>query len=170
VNYVTIGGVTVGLSILAASLVRWWPGLPALRKDALRQFGRLLPFLLAWSYGVLVTLGVGGLIGWFADTTVWITNWLGDAALVWGVGGQAGQRSAGAAYIPLTQTGGGIVLILTAALIVTIKKSAKYGNDLKMGAWCGACLGTSAGVAGLAAVPIAQATNWLGDTLYGAVS
>ncbi|MFI5664611.1 hypothetical protein [Streptomyces sp. NPDC051684] len=168
-TYVTLGGVTIGICILVATLVRWWPGSKTLRNDPLRQAGQLLPFLFAWAYGVLVTLGVGGLIGWVAKTALWITNWLGDVALVWGVGGQTGQHSSGAAYIPLTQTGGGIVLILTVAIVVAIKKS-KRGRDLKMGAWCGICLGTSAGVAGLAAVPIAQAVNWLGDTVYGAVA
>ncbi|MEV0526027.1 hypothetical protein AB0I66_21560 [Streptomyces sp. NPDC050439] len=167
-TYVTFGGVTIGICILVGAFIQWWPGFKSLKSDPLGQAGGLLPFLIAWTYGVLVTLGVGGIIGWIADTALWITNWLGDAALVWGVGGQAGQRSSGAAYLPLTQGGGGIVLILTVAIIVTIKKSAKYGRGLKMGAWCGICLGTSAGVAGLAAVPIAQAVNWLGDQVYGA--
>jgi hypothetical protein len=166
-TFVTIGGVTVGICILVATLVEWWPGAKSLRSDPLRHAGRLLPFLLAWVYGVLVTLGVGGLIGWIAHTTLWITNWLGDAALVWGVGGQAGQHTNGVAYLPLTQTGGGIVLILTVGIIAGIKKS-KYGHHLKWGTWCGITLGTSAGVAGLAAVPIAQAANWLGDKAYGA--
>ena len=168
-NYVTIGGVTIGVAILAVNLVHWWPGTKSLRSDPLRQAGRLLPFLVAWSYGCLVTLGVGGLIGWIAHTALWITNWLGDVALVWGVGGQSGQHSTGAAYIPLTQTGGGIVLILTAVIIVSAKKSARYGRDLKWGAVCGISLGTSAGVAGFAAVPVAQAANWMGDRVYGAI-
>jgi len=167
VTYVTIGGVTVGICILVATLVHWWPGTKTLRHDPLRHAGRLLPFLFAWAYGVLITLGVGGLIGWIAKTALWITNWLGDAALVWGVGGQAGQHTAGAAYLPLTETGGGIVLILTVGIIAGMKKS-KYGRDLKWGTWCGITLGTSAGVAGLAAVPLAQVANWLGDKAYGA--
>lgn len=166
-TYVTIGGVTIGVSILAWTLVQWWPGQKALRSDPLRQAGRLLPFLAAWTYGCLVTLGVGGLIGWIADTTLWITNWLGDAALVWGVGGQSGQHGSAAAYVPLSQTGGGIVLIVSAAMVAAIKKS-KHGAALKMGTWCGITLGTSAGVAGFAAAPIAEAANWLGDKTYGA--
>lgn len=167
-QFVTIGGVTIGVGILVATLVQWWPGTKPLKSDPLGQAGRLLPFLFAWAYGVLITLGVGGLIGWIADTALWITNWLGDAALVWGVGGQSGQHGAGAAYLPLTQTGGGIVLILSAGIIVAIKKSSRYGHDLKWGTWCGVTLGTSAGVAGFAAAPIALATNWLGDKIYGA--
>lgn len=168
-QYVTIGGATVGICILVATLVKWWPGLKTLQKDPLRHLGRLLPFLLAWAYGVLTILGIGGLIGWVARTTLWITNWLGDVALVWGVGGQTGQRASGSGYLPLTQTGGAVVLILTVAMVTAAKKS-KYGSDLKSGAWCGICLGTSAGVAGLAAVPLAQAANWLGATVYGAIA
>lgn len=167
-TYVTFGGVTVGICILLATLVKWWPGLKTLQKNAVPHVGRLLPFLLAWSYGVLAILTVGGIVGWIADTTLWISNWLGDAALVWGVGGESGQHATGVRYLPLSQPGGGVVFILTVAMIVARKKSGKYGDDLMMGTWCGITLGTSAGVAGFAAVPLAQAANWLGDRVYGA--
>jgi hypothetical protein len=165
-NFVTIGGVTVGLAILAHHIVSWWPGARTLRKDPARQLGALAPFLAAWAYGALTILTVGGLIGWIAKTTLWISNWLGDAALVWGVGGRSGQTASRTTYLPLTQTGGAIVLILTVAVLAATKKS-RYGRDIKAGSWCGICLGTSAGVAGFAAVPLAQAANWLGGTLYG---
>lgn len=167
-TYVTFGGITVGLLILCRHLASWFPGVKALRSDPVGQAGRLLPFLLSWAYGCLTVLGVGGLIGWIAKTALWISNWLGDVALVWGVGGQSGQSAGGAAYQPLTQPGGGIVLILTAVMVVLAKKP-RYGSDLKRGAWCGVCLGTSAGVAGFAAAPLAVAVNWLGDGVYGAL-
>lgn len=163
---VTIGGVTVGICILIYHVVSWWPGARTLRKDPARQVAALAPFLAAWAYGVLTILTVGGLIGWVADTTLWISNWLGDVALVWGVGGRSGQVASRAAYLPLTQTGGAVVLVLTVAVLAAVKKS-KYGGHIKAGAWCGICLGTSAGVAGFAAVPLAQAANWLGGTVYG---
>lgn len=89
-NIVTIDGATVGLCILVHHMTTWWPGTKPLRKDRAKHAAALLPFLAAWAYGVLTILGVGGLIGWVADTTLWISNWLGDIALVWGVGGQAG--------------------------------------------------------------------------------
>ncbi|GKQ34577.1 hypothetical protein [Streptomyces sp. A012304] len=165
-QFVTIGGVTVGICIALYTLVKWWPGLPSLRKKPQQHLGKLLPFLLAWSYGVLAILTVGGLVGWIADTTLWITSWLGDVALVWGVGGQSRQSATATAYLPLTQTGTAIVLILTVGMVAAAKKS-QYGHDLKMGTWCGITLGTSAGVAGFAAVPLAQAANWLGGTVYG---
>ncbi|MFD3614445.1 hypothetical protein ACFWWT_04180 [Streptomyces sp. NPDC058676] len=165
-TYVTIGGITVGLMILAHFLTTWWPGLKPLRKDPVGHASALLPFLLSWSYGALTVLGIGGLIGWIARTAVWITSWLGDVALVWGVGTDAGQRAGGTVYLPLTQTGGALVLILTVIVIVAAKKS-KHGRSITSGAWCGMTLGTSAGIAGFAAVPLASAANWLGGTIYG---
>lgn len=166
---VTYGGVTVGLCILVATLIGWYPGYRTLKKKPVPFLGQLLPFVLAWSYGVLAILTVGGLVGWAADTALWISNWLGDVALVWGVGGEPGQHGPTVAYVPLTQTGGAIVLLLTIGMIVGAKKS-KYGSDLKRGSWCGVCLGTSAGVAGFAAVPLAEAVNWAGGALYGVVA
>lgn len=165
---VTLGGVTVGPCILAHYLITWYPGRKPLMKDPIRHASALAPFLIAWAYGALIVLGVGGLIGWIADTTLWISNWLGDAALVWGIGGSAGTRAGSADYLPLTQTGGALVLILTIALIATAKKS-RHGSDISRGAWCGICLGTSAGIAGFAAAPLAVAVNWLGNIVFGAL-
>ncbi|WP_406338252.1 hypothetical protein OG987_13315 [Streptomyces sp. NBC_01620] len=166
---VTIGGVTIGLCILAWRIITWYPGHKALRKDPVGFASQLAPFLFAWAYGALTILTIGGLIGWIADTTLWISNWLGDVALVWGVGNQPGVAAAGHTYVPLSQTGGAIVLILTCCVIAAAKKS-KHGSTIKAGVWCGICLGTSAGVAGFAAVPLATAANWAGGALYGVVA
>lgn len=166
-NYITYGGVTIGLGLLGWELVSWWPGLKALKKDPTRHAARLLPFLLSWCYGCLTTLGVGGAVGWVSGAILGLSNWLGDVALVWGVGGQSGQVSA-AAYKPLSGPGLGIVLILTAVFLAAVKKASDdTAGVLKRGAWCGITLGTSAGVAGFAAVPLAIAANWLGDNTYG---
>jgi len=166
---VTIGGVTVGLCILGYFLTTWWPGRKQLTHDPVKHAANLAPFLFSWSYGCLTTLGIGGLIGWTADTALWISNWLGDAALVWGVGTAAGQTAGGTVYLPLTQTGGALVLILTAVMVALVKRSTKHGSAIKLGAWCGITLGTSAGVAGFAAVPLAQGVNWLGAQVFGAL-
>lgn len=166
-NYVTYGGVTVGLCILIHHLVTWWPGRKALMKDPARQAAALAPFLIAWAYGCLTTLGVGGLVGLISGTILGLSNWLGDVALVWGVGGNAGELAARPAFVPLSSPGVAVMLILTVALLAAVKKS-KHGSDIKRGAWCGICLGTSAGVAGFAAVPLAQAANWLGEHVYRA--
>lgn len=167
-NYVTYGGVTVGLCVLIYHVVEWWPGSKALRGNPVHYAADLAPFLLSWSYGCLTTLGVGGLVGTAASATLGLSNWLGDAALVWGVGGNVGQLAARPTFTPLDWPGRAVVLILTVTLLAAVKKS-KYSTDIKRGAWCGICLGTSAGVAGFAAVPLAQAANWLGGTVYEAI-
>ncbi|WP_338907062.1 hypothetical protein [Streptomyces nigra] len=166
-NYVTFGGVTIGLCVLIYHVVEWWPGSKALRGNPVHYAADLAPFLVSWAYGCLTTLGVGGLVGLISGTILGLSNWLGDVALVWGVGGSSGQLAARATFVPLSGPGIAVVLILTVAFTAAVKKS-KYGVDLKRGAWCGICLGTSAGVAGFAAVPLAQAANWLGDHVYAA--
>ncbi len=166
-NYVTYGGVTIGLCLLAHQLTTWWPGRKTLMKDPMKQASELLPFLLGWTYGCLTTLGVGGLVGLVSGTVLGLSNWLGDVALVWGVGGAGGQQAAAKTFVPLSGPGLGIVLILTVAFLAAVKKS-KYGSELKRGGWCGICLGTSAGVAGFAAVPLATAASLVGDRVYGA--
>ncbi|MFG3048120.1 hypothetical protein ACGFZR_24710 [Streptomyces sp. NPDC048241] len=167
-NYVTYGGVTIGLCVLGSQLVTWWPGRKALMKDPVKHAAALAPFLASWAYGVLTTLGVGGLIGTVSSTVLGLSNWLGDVALVWGVGGHTGQLAARPSFVPLSGPGLALVLILTACVIAAAKKSS-YGGEIKRGAWCGICLGTSAGVAGFAAVPLAIAVNTIGDRVYGVV-
>ncbi|MGI5443373.1 hypothetical protein ACQEV4_40365 [Streptomyces shenzhenensis] len=169
-NYVTYGGVTVGICILVWDIIQWWPGRKQLLKDPVKHAAKLLPWLLAWCYGALTTLGVAGLIGLASSTVLGISNWLGDTALLWGVGEQPGQLAARATFVPLSGPGNCVVLILTAGFIAAVRK----GNDhesalLKRGAWCGITLGTSAGVAGFAAVPLALAANWIGDNTFGRI-
>lgn len=164
---VTVGGVSIGLAILGRFLTLWWPGRKALTgKHAVNQIGRLLPFLTGWCYGVLATLTLGGIIGWAFDTAVWAANWLGDAALVWGVGGEWGQSVQSGQYLPLTGPGHGLMLVLTTCLVAAIRKNP----DIAPGAVCGALLGTSAGIAGFAAVPLAQGVNVSAEVLFGAIT
>jgi hypothetical protein len=166
-NYVTYGGVTIGLCLLIYQFITWWPGRKALMKDPVRRAAELLPFLLSWSYGCLTTLGIAGLIGTASSAGLGLSNWLGDVALLWGVGEQRGQLAAREVYLPLSGPGTCLVLILTVAFLAAVKKS-QHSGDIVRGAWCGITLGTSAGVAGFAAVPLAQSTNWLGEHVYAA--
>ncbi|MFF7734617.1 hypothetical protein [Streptomyces sp. NPDC007984] len=169
-NYVTFGGVTVGLCILGYEITLWWPGLNSLKKDPIRHASRLLPFLLSWAYGCLTTLGIAGLIGTASSSILGLSNWLGDAALLWGVGEQPGQLAARETFTPLSGPGACLVLILTAVFIACVKKANdRDAGVLKRGAWCGITLGTSAGVAGFAAVPLAQAVNAVADSVYRTV-
>lgn len=163
----TMGGVTVGLALLGRQAIKWYPGKKKLMSKPLECAGDLIPFVGGWVYGALATLSVAGLIGWAFDTLLWVSNWLGDAAAWIGVGAEAGVSSQGT-YLPLTSQGAYIVLLMTGVVLCVIK-FRRCGGEVKAGAWCGACLGTSAGVAGIFAVPLAQGANWLGATVYGAV-
>jgi hypothetical protein len=168
-NYVTFGGVTIGLCILGYQLTLWWPGRKGL-KDPLKHAARLLPFLAAWCYGCLTTLGIAGLIGTASSSVLGLSNWLGDAALLWGVGEQPGQLAARETFTPLSGPGNCLVLILTAVFAAAVKKAGDgTRGELTRGAWCGITLGTSAGVAGFAAVPLAQAVNAIADAVYRSV-
>ena len=164
--WATRGAIVVGLAVLGWYLIKmWWPGYKSFRSAPLPHLGRLLPFLAGWAYGALGVLAVGGLIGWLFDGVLWITNWLGDIALVLGVNGDAGVSSRGT-YLPLTDDGAGFMVVLTVCFIAAIK-ATQSGLDLKLGAWCGLSLGTSSSIAGLAAVPLAQATNVSGNVVFG---
>lgn len=166
--WATAGGVTIGLGVLAWFLIDWFPGKNPLLSKPLEHAAALVPFAFGFAYGTLGILTVGGLIGWWFDTTLWIANWLGDVALMIGVGASAGVSSRGN-YLPLTDMGSLMMLLLTVVVIAVIKKRPS-GPDLKKGTLCGLCLGASAGVAGYVAVPLAQGVNWLGETVYGAIA
>jgi hypothetical protein len=167
--WATLGGVTIGLAVLIRHLIDWWPGVKAIQASPLGHLASLAPFLIAWCYGVLGILTFAGLIGFLFDAALWATNWLGDVALVWGVGVPVGTPANNAAtYLPLTRTGSAVVVLLTVGIFGAMKRAA-WKRDIKRGMWCGLGLGTSAGIAGFAAVPLAQAVNWAGTTLYGVI-
>jgi hypothetical protein len=166
VIWATLGGVTIGLAILIQHMIEWYPGLARLKKKPVPYLAALLPFVYGWCYGALGTLTAIGLIGWSFDTALWATNWLGDALLWLGVGVEAGQVSHGATQ-PLTVFGNCVVFLLTVGTFALIKHTPA-GTAVKRGTWSGLCLGTSSGVAGVAAVPLATAVNSLGETVYGA--
>lgn len=168
--WATRGGVAIGLCVLLWHMIEWWPGVKALkdRKKLLLSVGDLLPFLFAAAYGALGILSVMGLIGWVFDAALWVANWLGDVAGFIGVGAKVGQTSHGS-YLPLTSDGSWIVVLLTVAFFGLKAKTETLGKCLTRGVITGFTLGTSAGVAGLAAAPLAQGANEAGALLFGAI-
>lgn len=164
--WATSGAVTAGLCLLGWYVISWWPGRKALMgKKKVGYILQLLPFLFGWAYGALGVLSVMGLIGWGFDSALWIANWLGDAANWLAVGAKAGQTSRGT-YVPLTDDGGRFVVILTVCLLAVLKFRPAIAQELKWGIGSGLCLGTSSSIAGLAAVPLAQAANDLGAIVF----
>lgn len=166
---VSIGGVVVGLSLLVWQWFAWWPGKDAFLRDPLGSLGELAPFVLGWAYGALGTLTVMGLIGMAFDVALWASNWLGDAAGWALVGAPVGVTAAGAP-VQLTALGTWMVVLYTVGAVAAIRFRKGISGHLKRGVWSGCCLGTSSTFAGLAAAPLAHATNWLGDHTIGAVT
>lgn len=159
---VTVGGLVLGLGLLARKLILWWPGAKGLQKDPWGAGQHLLPFIYGWCYGMLAILCTGGLVGVVADVTLWGSNWIGDAAYVWGVGGDAQRSVTRPAVSALTAGGTTMMLILTFVFLALMKKNEHLRKDLRAGAWCGICLGLSNGIAGAAAIPLASLANLAG--------
>lgn len=152
---VTLGGVAVGSCILAAYIVYWW-----FREQ--HKAGATVPFVLAAAYGMLLTLSGGGLLGYAARTTLWGSNFVGDNALRYGVGGTTMDVTR-ARELVLDQGGHVVVLLVTVVLIALWKWAKKLRSwKLAVGLVCGICLALSGTVAGAAAVPLGSGVNSLG--------
>lgn len=177
---VSLGGAAVGTGILAVTLQRWWMkgggggkgkggeggGGGALRG---RKITALIPYTVAGLYGVLIVLCAGGLLGSAGHLVLWGGNAVGDAALVYGVGGQT-HDTTNARLVPLTDGGYVVVLVATLLVVGAFKWSKKLPKlQVAMGATTGICLGLNAGVAGALAVPLASFANMAGAWWAGVV-
>jgi len=164
----TLGTLLVGVLMAAIELAVWYPGHKALMKKPVQHLGDLLPFLWTWCVGALTAMVAGGLVGWATGWFIWGAGWLGDAALVWGVGGDRQTAPQGASQ---ALTSGGLfmtVLLITVTYIRVRKSDASWSR--KRGVISGVTMGLSAGVAAAAAVPLASAANISGAWLTGMVS
>jgi hypothetical protein len=162
----TYGALVVGLLALAAELASWWPGYKAFRKKPLAFLSALAPFGFMWLVGALMTMCAGGIVGWLTDWFVWGAGWLGDAALIYGVGGER-QAVPQSFSQPLTNGGLAMTLIILVAAIVRLRRGGTATGSHKRGLVSGATLGLSAGVAAVVAVPLASAVNLAGAWIPG---
>lgn len=162
-NIVSLGGVTIGLSILGWNLARWWVGH---KKRNIKALLDLVPFILCALYGMLLILSAGGLLGGGADWTLWGTSAIGDAALEYGVGGgtPAVTRSSN---LVLTDGGHAVVIISTVILIAVWTFRRGFRWDLFFGVLCGISLGLSSGAAGAAGYVLSPVVSTAGDAVVG---
>lgn len=171
-GYVTLGGAAVGTLILFLVLQRWWLKGGGGKKDGGeggRSWKTLIPFTLAWLYGMLAILSAGGLLGILAGIALWGANGLGDLALVYGVGGSSGNVTR-AQGLALTPGGHVVVLILTGLIIGGFRWSKRMPKkQVLLGSLCGICLGLNAGIAGIMAVPLGNFANLAGSWWTGFV-
>lgn len=161
----TYGSMMLGFGIIAHYLIGWWPGEKGIREW--REWLSLLPFVLAYCFGILLVLGVGGLVGWIANATLWGVGWVGDGALIYGVGGERAVVGAGGQRMALTNGGLAAVLFLTFVFAGLQAKSEKLRVPLTRGVLAGILTGTVAGISAFMAVPVASAVNAIGDFLPG---
>ena len=161
----TYGSMMIGFGIIARQLIDWWPGEKGIREW--RNWLSLLPFFLAYCFGILLILGVGGIVGSLANATLWGVGWVGDGALIWGVGGNRTAVGAGGQRMALTDGGLASVLLLTFVFIGLQAKSERLRVPLTRGCLAGVLTGTVAGISAFMAMPVASAVNRIGDFLPG---
>src|SRR5678815_4877396 len=112
-----------------------------------------------WAVGALMAMCAGGIVGWLTDWFVWGAGWLGDGALIYGVGGERQAVAQGLSQ-PLTNGGLAMTLIILTVAVIRIRKAGDgLGWSHRRGIISGATLGLSAGVAAVVAVPLASAVN-----------
>lgn len=163
----TYGSLLVGVLCLAYELADWYPGRKPLLKKPLDHAAALGPFAWNWAVGAMLVLYAGGAIGFLTDWFVWGAGWLGDAAYVWGIGGTRQDAPTVAISQPLTAGG---LFMGTVAVVVAVPRFNKGATgSKKRGLASGALMGMSAGIASVAAVPIASALNASGAWLTGAL-
>lgn len=163
-NIVTLGGVVVGLSLLVWEIVMWWPGSKQATKP--KHLFRLLPFVLAWMYGMLLILSAGGVLGLAADYSLWGASEIGGAVLEYGAGGTAPEVTR-TSNLVLTPGGHGFVIVATVGLIAVWWKRRGINWMLVRAVLSGICLGLAGGVAGVAGYVLSPAVSTAGDAIAG---
>lgn len=160
---VSLGGVTVGLSLLAWDFSRWWTSNK--KRLAPKSLRRLVPFLLCMAYGTLLILSAGGLIGAAADWSLWGTNQIGEVVLVYGVGGTSPNVTR-SSHLALT-AGGHAVIIVATVVVLGVSSIRGMRWDFVRGVLAGISLGLASSVAGMAGYVLAPVVSALGDSVTG---
>lgn len=161
-NYVSLGGLLVGLCIIAGHVTLW------VMSGKGRHWRTLvLPFLPIFLYGMLLTLSAGGMLGWLAHVSLWGSNQVGDKVLRYGVGSGT-QNVTRTVSLVLTPPGHVVVLVATVVLVIVFLRSRKISRwEVFAYFVAGTCMALSSGVAGIAAMGLAPGVNSLGGLVAG---
>ncbi|MFH9012646.1 hypothetical protein ACH4C6_14810 [Streptomyces sp. NPDC017943] len=162
---VSLGGVTVGLSLAGWDVTCWFASHK--KRFTIKALRQLLPFLACMAYGTLLILSAGGLIGAAADWSLWGTNQVGEAILVYGVGGTSPNVTR-SSFLALTPGGHAVVIIATVILLAVASRRG-FRLDFVRGVLAGISLGLASSVAGLAGYVLAPVVSYLGDLVAGLV-
>ena len=161
---VSLGGVTVGLSLLGWEITRWWPGAKQAGKP--KHLVKLLPFLAVWLYGMLLILSAGGLLGAGADWSLWGSSAIGDAALEYGVGGDTPDVTR-TSHLVLSPGGHAVVIIATVVLVAVWTKRRGFNWMIARAVISGISLGLASGIAGVAGYVLSPVVSAAGDAVVG---
>ncbi|MFF9898485.1 hypothetical protein [Streptomyces longispororuber] len=162
-NVVSLGGVTVGLSLAVWDVTRWWASHK--KRLAFKALRDLAPFVLCMLYGALLVLSAGGLIGAAADWSLWGTNQVGEVALVYGVGSTSPGVTR-ASHLALTPGGHSVVIIVTVIVAaVTSRRGLRW--DFVRGILAGISLGLASSIAGAVGYIAAPVVSTAGDYVTG---
>lgn len=161
-NYVSLGGLFVGLAIISGHTALWWT---AGKRGGIK--GLLFPFLPIFLYGMMLILSAGGLLGWVAHVSLWGSNIVGDRVLEYGVGSGT-QNVTRSTSVVLTAPGHLVVLLVTVVLVIVWWRSKRISRwEVLLFALSGSCLGLSSGVAGVFAWAMAPSVNTVGGIVAG---
>lgn len=174
---VSLGGVTIGLSILSWHLTKWWragsskggpgPGPGGPSGHAARDPKLLIPLASSMALGMLAITSAGGLIGTAATMLLHGGNTLGDWSLT-AVTGTATPSVTRSGHKSLSPGGCAALVVYSVILIALWKSGAKvYKNKIASGIIAGILLGLSAGFSGIAAAGVVTAFNTVGDHVTG---
>ncbi|MDC2953368.1 hypothetical protein PO587_02740 [Streptomyces gilvifuscus] len=172
---VSLGAVTIGLSILAWHLARWWktggggkggpPGVGG--GGGGRDPKVLIPFVASVALGMLCVTAAGGLLGTAATMLMDVGNTLGN----WSLTAVTGTTTPGvtrSGHKSLTPGGCAALVIYIVVLAAIWKSGGKvFHGKVTSGVTCGVMLGLSAGFSGVAATAVVSIFNALGDKVTG---
>ncbi|MER8233493.1 hypothetical protein [Streptomyces sp. NPDC094049] len=138
----TLAGLALTLVILWANLRPWWTGS--------RDPKLLAPFGKGAAFGILGAMCAGGLLGWLAGCAPQVGSAAGGKAVTGVTGTQTGTPlTRGSLSGSLTEEGAVVVFLIAAAVVFAWRKASKDDKKRMIGgAYCGASLCATAGVAG----------------------
>lgn len=171
---VTLGCPTLGVIIVILVVQRWWTKGGMTKRGGKNDGGNtgwteLVPFVMALCLGMVAVLASGGwsALGVLTRLGLWGGNAAGYGYLVYVVGGSSPTVTRPHPVI-LTAGGYAIYAIWVATVVGRMVWSKKIARmQTWLGLFAGVFLGMSAGVAGVAAVPIASTVNILGAWFRG---
>lgn len=163
---VSLGGITVGLSLFAWDFTRWWTSHK--KRFSVKALSALLPQFLCMAYGALLVLSAGGLIGALADWSLWGTNQVGNVVLVYGLGASTPNvtRSSQLALTP----GGHAAIIIITVVVAAVCSRRGFRWDFGRQILAGISLGLASSIAGVVGIVVAPSVSWAGDYVAGLLS